>query len=96
MTAVAEQQVPISGRWEAEVGVVKLSKCASCGSPHPLASNYWKQAFEDNEHCPNCGEPVAAPGREQLASAYVNLPWPARILHGIGRGLHWLARKVEP
>lgn len=94
--SVAQQNVPISGHWEAEVGVVKLSKCGSCGSPHPLANNYWKRHFADNEHCPNCGEPVAAPGPEQLASVHLNLPWPVRILMAIGRGLHALARRIEP
>lgn len=93
---VAEKNLPISGHYESEVAVVKLPRCGNCGDPHPLAKDHWKISFADNEHCPSCHEPVQPPGEEQLASAYLNFPWPARLAMWIGRKLHALAKRIEP
>lgn len=94
--SVSEQTESVNARHRPEVTVQKLSRCASCQLPHPLARDYWKQTFEDNAHCPGCGEPVAAPGVMQLASAYLNFPLFTKIMFLIAEGLRWLARKVDP
>lgn len=75
-----------------------LGACKGCGAPHPLATNYWKTRFADNEHCPQCGEPSEAPGPEKEVPVALSGIWGFlfHLVVGIGKGLLKLGRWIMP
>lgn len=58
-------EIPAQGYYEPCLTVVKLPRCPSCHSRHPLAYSPPRAAAT----CPECGGPAAAPCEEQTVEA---------------------------
>lgn len=83
------------GHFEADLTVQFLPRCASCHSPHPIASK-----ARDTSSCPQCGEPAAKLGPSHYEPALATLSGPfvlaARLFLQAGTALRKLAERVKP